>query len=137
MSDLDAMNFLLMNRSVFSTLVLCGVLMPLVVVVVAYLFRNLPSSVRAAAMVNTLIAVVMLTFFTMTAQNGAFMLLSVLSEMAANGSEGATNFMTRAGLPIGQTINPPGWLMGFSLVQVMINVALSVYVFMFAKWDKS
>jgi len=81
--------------------------------------------------------VVMLTFFTMTAQNGAFMLLSVLSEMAANGSEGATNFMTRAGLPIGQTINPPGWLMGFSLVQVMINVALSVYVFMFAKWDKS
>jgi hypothetical protein len=45
--------------------------------------------------------------------------------------------MTRAGLPIGQTINPPGWLMGFSLVQVMINVALSVYVFMFAKWDKS
>ena len=137
MSEIDAMNYLLMNRSVFSTLVLCGVLMPLVVVAVAYLFRNLPAAVRAAAMVNTLIAVVMLTFYTQTAQNGAFMILTSLSEMAANGNAVALNLMTNAGLPVGEAVQAPAWMMGLSAVQVLINLVLSVYVFMFAKWGNS
>ena len=137
MSELDVFGFIGMNRSIFSTLFLCGVLMPLAVVVVAYLFRHFPGVMRGAAMVSTLIGVVMLTFFTMAAQNSFFVMLSTLSEMAGNGSEMATIFLNSANLPIGETINPPGWMMALSLVQVVINLVLTVYVFLFAKWDNS
>ena len=137
MSELDVSGFIGMNRSLFSTLFLCGVLMPLAVVVVAYLFRHFPGVIRGAAMVSTLIGVVMLTFFTMAAQNSFFVMLSTLSEMAGNGSEMATTFLSSANLPIGETINPPGWMMALSLIQVVINLVLTVYVFLFAKWDNS
>jgi hypothetical protein len=137
MSELDVFGFIGMNRSIFSTLFLCGVLMPLAVVVVAYLFRHFPGVIRGAAMVSTLIGVVMLTFFTMAAQNSFFVMLSTLSEMAGNGSEMATTFLSSANLPIGETINPPGWMMALSLIQVVINLVLTVYVFLFAKWDNS
>ena len=137
MSELDVFGFIGMNRSIFSTLFLCGVLMPLAVVVVAYLFRHFPGVIRGAAMVSTLIGVVMLTFFTMAAQDSFFVMLSTLSEMAGNGSEMATTFLSSANLPIGETINPPGWMMALSLIQVVINLVLTVYVFLFAKWDNS
>ena len=137
MSELDVFGFIGVNRSVFATLFLCGVLMPLSVVVVAYLFRNFSTTIRGAAMVSALIGVVMLTFFTMGSQNAFFMMLSTLSEMAGNGSEMATDFLNGANLPIGETINPPGWMMALSLVQVVINFALTVYVFLFAQWDNS
>ena len=137
MTELDVFGFIGMNRSIFSTLFLCGVLMPLAVVVVAYLFRHFPSVIRGAAMVSALIGVVMLTFFTMGAQNAFFMMLSTLSEMAGNGSEMATTFLSSANLPIGETINHTGWMMALSLVQVVINLVLTVYVFLFAKWDNS
>ena len=88
-------------------------------------------------MVSTLIGVVMLTFFTMAAQNSFFVMLSTLSEMAGNGSEMATTFLSSANLPIEETINPPGWMMALSLIQVVINLVLTVYVFLFAKWDNS
>jgi len=135
MSELDVFGFIGVNRSVFSTLFLCGVLMPLSVVVVAYLFRNFSTTIRGAAMVSALIGVVMLTFFTMGSQNAFFMMLSTLSEMAGNGSEIAADFLNGANFPIGETINPPGWMMALSLVQVVINFALTVYVFLFAQWD--
>jgi hypothetical protein len=137
MSELDVFGFIGINRSVFSTLFLCGVLMPLSVVVVAYLFRNFSTTIRAAAMVSALIGVVMLSFFTMGSQNAFFMMLTTLSEMAANGSEVATSFLNGNNLPIGETINPPGWMMALSLLQVVINLVLTVYVFLFAKWDNS
>jgi hypothetical protein len=137
MSELDVFGFIGVNRSVFSTLFLCGVLMPLSVVVVAYLFRNFSTTIRGAAMVSALIGVVMLTFFTMGSQNAFFMMLSTLSEMAGNGSEIAADFLNGNNLPIGETINPPGWMMALSLVQVVINFALTVYVFLFAQWDNS
>ena len=70
-------------------------------------------------------------------QNGFFIALSTLSEMAGNGSEIAAGFLTAAGMPIGETINPPGWMMALSLVQVIINLVLTVYVFLFAQWDNS
>ena len=111
--------------------------MPLAVVVIAYLFRNFPTTVRGGAMVSALIGVVMLTFFSMSSQNALFMMLTMLSEMAGNGSEVATDFLASAGMPIGETINPPGWMMALSLVQVVINLALTVYVFLLAKWDNS
>ena len=88
-------------------------------------------------MVSALIGVVMLTFFTMGAQNAFFMMLSTLSEMAGNGSEMATTFLNSANMPIGETINPPGWMMALSLIQVVINLVLTVYIFLFAKWDNS
>lgn len=135
MSELDVFGFIGVNRSVFSTLFLCGVLMPLSVVIVAYLFRNFSTTIRGAAMVSALIGVVMLTFFTMGAQNTFFMMLTTLSEMAGNGSEVAADFLNGANLPIGETINPPGWMMALSLVQVVINFVLTVYVFLFAQWD--
>lgn len=135
MSELDVFGFIGVNRSVFSTLFLCGVLMPLSVVIVAYLFRNLSTTIRGAAMVSALIGVVMLTFFTMGSQNAFFMMLTTLSEMAGNGSEVAADFLNGANLPIGETINPPGWMMALSLVQVVINFVLTVYVFLFAQWD--
>ena len=137
MSELDVFGFIGVNRSVFSTLFLCGVLMPLSVVIVASLFRNFSTTIRGAAMVSALIGVVMLTFFTMGSQNAFFMMLTTLSEMAGNGSEVAADFLTGANLPIGETINPPGWMMALSLVQVVINFILTVYVFLFAKWDNS
>ncbi|MDA8619135.1 hypothetical protein N9Z25_04260 [Luminiphilus sp.] len=137
MSELDVFGFIGVNRSVFSTLFLCGVLMPISVVVVAYLFRNFSTTIRGAAMVSALIGVVMLTFFTMGSQNAFFMMLSTLSEMAGNGSEIAADFLNGANLPIGETINPPGWMMALSLVQVVINLVLTVYVFLFAQWDNS
>ncbi|GIR82505.1 MAG: hypothetical protein CM15mP84_02530 [Cellvibrionales bacterium] len=61
MSEIDIFGFIGMNRSVFATFFLCGVLMPLAVVIIAYLFRNFPTVVRAGAMVSALIGVVMLT----------------------------------------------------------------------------
>jgi len=137
MSELDVFGFIGMNRSIFATLFLCGVLMPLAVVIIAYLFRNFSTVIRGAAMVSALIGVVMLTFFTMGAQNAFFMMLTTLSEMAGNGSEIATDFLTSASLPIGETINPPGWMMALSLVQIVINLVLTVYVFLFAKWENS
>ena len=137
MSELDVFGFIGVNRSVFSTLFLCGVLMPLSVVIVAYLFRNFSTTIRGAAMVSALIGVVMLTFFTMGSQNAFFMMLTMLSEMAGNGSEVAADFLNGANLPIGETINPPGWMMALSLVQVVINFVLTVYVFLFAQWDNS
>jgi hypothetical protein len=88
-------------------------------------------------MVSALIGVVMLTFFTMSSQNAFFMMLTTLSEMAGNGSEMAADFLNGANLPIGETINPPGWMMALSLVQVVINLVLTVYVFLFAQWDNS
>jgi hypothetical protein len=135
MSELDVFGFIGVNRSVFSTLFLCSVLMPLSVVIVAYLFRNFSTTIRGAAMVSALIGVVMLTFFTMGSQNAFFMMLTTLSEMAGNGSEVAADFLNGANLPIGETINPPGWMMALSLVQVVINFVLTVYVFLFAQWD--
>ena len=137
MSEIDVFGFIGMNRSIFATFVLCGVLMPLVIVIVAYLFRNFSTVVRGGAMVSSLIGVVMLTFFTMSAQNAFFMMLTTLSGMAGAGSDIAANFLSSAGMPVGETINQPGWMMALSLVQVIINLVLTIYVFLFAQWENS
>ena len=137
MSEIDVFGFIGMNRSIFATFVLCGVLMPLVIVIVAYLFRNFSTVVRGGAMVSSLIGVVMLTFFTMSAQNAFFMMLTTLSGMAGAGSDIAANFLSSAGMPVGETINQPGWMMALSLVQVIINIVLTIYVFLFAQWENS
>ena len=111
--------------------------MPLAVVIIAYLFRNFSSAVRGAAMVSALIGVVMLAFFSMTLQNGFFMMLSSLSSMAGEGSEVALRMLSSANMPIGETITAPAWMTVLSIVQIVINLCLTVYVFLFAEWDKN
>ena len=137
MSEVEIFGMIGTNRAIFSTFFLCGVLMPLAVVIIAYLFRNFSSSVRGAAMVSALIGVVMLAFFSMTLQNGFFMMLSSLSSMAGEGSEVALRMLSSANMPIGETITAPAWMTALSIVQIVINLCLTVYVFLFAEWDKN
>ena len=137
MSEVEIFGMIGTNRAIFSTFFLCGVLMPLAVVIIAYLFRNFSSAVRGAAMVSALIGVVMLAFFSMTLQNGFFMMLSSLSSMAGEGSEVALRMLSSANMPIGETITAPAWMTALSLVQIVINLCLTVYVFLFAEWDKN
>ncbi|MDG1911035.1 MAG: hypothetical protein P8I81_19440 [Pseudomonadales bacterium] len=137
MSEVEIFGMIGTNRAIFSTFFLCGVLMPLAVVIIAYLFRNFSSAVRGAAMVSALIGVVMLAFFSMTLQNGFFMMLSSLSSMAGEGSEVALRMLSSANMPIGETITAPAWMTALSIVQIVINLCLTVYVFLFAEWDKN
>ncbi|MDG1000224.1 MAG: hypothetical protein P8P17_05605 [Pseudomonadales bacterium] len=137
MSEVEIFGMIGTNRAIFSTFFLCGVLMPLAVVIIAYLFRNFSSAVRGAAMVSALIGVVMLAFFSMTLQNGFFMMLSSLSSMAGEGSEVALRMLSSANMPIGETITAPAWMTALSIVQIAINLCLTVYVFLFAEWDKN
>ena len=137
MSEVEIFGMIGANRAVFSTFFLGGVLMPLAVVIIAYLFRNFSSAVRGAAMVSALIGVVMLAFFSMTLQNGFFMMLSSLSSMAGEGSEVALRMLSSANMPIGETITAPAWMTALSIVQIVINLCLTVYVFLFAEWDKN
>ena len=137
MSEVEIFGMIGTNRAIFSTFFLCGVLMPLAVVIIAYLFRNFSSAVRGAAMVSALIGVVMLAFFSMTLQNAFFMMLSSLSTMAGEGSEVALRMLSSANMPIGETITAPAWMTALSIVQKVINLCLTVYVFLFAEWDKN
>jgi hypothetical protein len=137
MSEVEIFGMIGTNRAIFSTFFLCGVLMPLAVVIIAYLFRNFSSAVRGAAMVSALIGVVMLAFFSMTLQNGFFMMLSSLSSMAGEGSEVALRMLSSANMPIGETITAPAWMTALSIVQIVINLCLTFYVFLFAEWDKN
>lgn len=137
MSEVEIFGMIGTNRAIFSTFFLCGVLMPLAVVIIAYLFRNFSSAVRGAAMVSALIGVVMLAFFSMTLQNGFFMMLSSLSSMAGEGSEVALRMLSSANMPIGETITATAWMTALSIVQIVINLCLTVYVFLFAEWDKN
>ena len=120
MSEVEIFGMIGANRAVFSTFFLGGVLMPLAVVIIAYLFRNFSSAVRGAAMVSALIGVVMLAFFSMTLQNAFFMMLSSLSTMAGEGSEVALRMLSSANMPIGETITAPAWMTALSIVQLSL-----------------
>lgn len=135
MTEMQIFEFMGTNRGIFASYLQSGILLSLVVVVVAYLFRNLPSAVRAGAMVSSLIAVIMMAFYTTAAQNVFFGQLSSLSMAAADGSEIARNFLVGFDMPIGQEITPPMWQVALQFVQLIVNLILTVYVFMMAKWN--
>ena len=135
MTEIQIFEFMGTNRGIFASYLQSGILLSLVVVAVAYLFRNLPSAVRAGAMVSSLIAVIMMAFYTTAAQNVFFGQLSSLSMAAADGSEIARNFLEGFDMPIGQEITPPMWQVALQFVQLVVNLILTVYVFMMAKWD--
>ena len=134
MTDIQLIEFMQGNRTLFAMWFMAGTLMPIGVIFAAYMFRNFEVRIRAAAMVSALIGVVMLALFTTQTQNVFYTQLTSLSQMAAAGSETAKNIMTMSGLPIGQAISPPGWMVGLSIVQVLINLVLTVYLFVIAKW---
>ena len=135
MNELELFSFMQNNRIIFSNFFLSGVLFSFVVVAVAYLFRNLPSVVRFGAMISSIIGLLMLAMFTTIVQNIAFEQLSTLSQMAANGSEIASNFIINRGINPGDEVSPPMWFMALGFIQIAINLALTVYIFMYAKWD--
>ena len=134
MSEIQLLDFMQSNRILFVLWFMVGTLMPIGVIFAAYMFRNFEVRIRGAAMVSALIGVVMLALFSTQTQNVFYSQLTSLSQMAAAGSEVAKNAMTAVGLPIGQTISPPGWMVGLSIVQVLINLVLTVYLFVIAKW---
>ncbi len=134
MTEIELFGFMQNNRIIFSNFFLSGVLFSFVVVAVAYLFRNFPSIVRFGAMTSSLIGVLMLAMFTTIVQNIAFEQLSNLSQMAANGSEVAMNFVENRGINPGDKVSPPMWFMLLGFGQIGINLVLTVYVFMFAEW---
>ena len=109
--------------------------MSLVVVIVAYLFRHLPTPARLGGMISSLIGIVMLTTFSTATQNVFFGQLSSLSMAAGEGSEIARVFLERCDMPIGQDIAPPMWQVVLPLVPVVVNMVLTVYLLMMAKWD--
>ncbi len=135
MNELELFSFMQNNRIIFSNFFLSGVLFSFVVVAVAYLFRNLPSVVRFGAMISSIIGLLMLAMFTTIVQNIAFEQLGTLSQMAANGSEIASNFIINRGINPGDEVSPPMWFMALGIAQIAINLVLTVYIFMFAKWD--
>lgn len=134
MSEIQLLEFMQSNRILFVLWFMVGTLMPIGVIFAAYMFRNFEVRIRGAAMVSALIGVVMLALFSTQTQNVFYSQLTSLSQMAAAGSEVAKNAMTAVGLPIGKTISPPGWMVGLSIVQVLINLVLTVYLFVIAKW---
>lgn len=136
MSDIQLLEFMQGNRQLFAMWFLVGTVMPIGVIFAAYMFRGFEIQYRAAAMTSALIGVLLLAFFTNASQTVFYSQLSTMSQMAAAGSETAQNLMTMAGLPIGQTISPPAWMVGLSIVQILINLALTVYLFVLAKWEK-
>lgn len=134
MTDIQLLEFMQGNRTLFAMWFMVGTLMPIGVIFAAYMFRNFEVRIRGAAMVSALIGVVMLALFTTQTQNVFYSQLTTMSQLAAGGSETAKNLMTIAGLPIGQTISPPGWMVGLSVLQILINLVLTVYLFVIAKW---
>ena len=134
MNELELFSFMQNNRIIFSNFFLSGVLFSFVVVAVAYLFRNLPVAVRFGAMISSIIGLVMLAMFTTIVQNVAFEQLSTLSQMAANGSELASNFILNRGINPGDEVTPPSWFLLLGFGQIAINLVLTIYIFMFAKW---
>ena len=129
MSEIDIFGFIGMSVSFATFFMACS---PLAVVIIAYLFRN-PTVVRAGAMVSALIGVVMLTFSRV--RRTASSLHSARSARWQEWLKSRPAFSLRQVCRLRN--HQTGWMMALSLVQVIINLVLTVYVFLFAQWDNS
>jgi hypothetical protein len=137
MTDIQLLDAMSSNRMLFTQFFLIGTIMPIGVIFAAYMFRNFSGLVRGAAMLSALIGVVMLAFFSGTVQGVFYTMLTSMSQLAAAGeSQVATNVMAALGAEAGSTIAQPTWMMVASVVQILINLVLTIYLFMYAKWDK-
>ena len=57
-----------------------------------------------------------------------------MSEMAGNGAEIDTSFMNSVDFPVGEPVTQPGWMSALSLIQLVINLGVTVYIYMVATW---
>lgn len=135
MTDVELLVSLQANRAIFVDYVIVQTLMAAVIVYVAYMFRNFSQLIRASAMIGAIISILSVTFFVTGVQMVFFSSASLMSEMAANGSDLANNFMNTIGQTAGDPVSQPTWLTIFGVIQTLINLGLTVYMYMFAKWD--
>lgn len=135
MTDVELLVSLQANRAIFVDYVIVQTLMAAVIVYVAYMFRSFSQLIRASAMIGAIISILSVTFFVTGVQMVFFSSASLMSEMAANGSDLANNFINTIGQSAGDPVSQPIWLTIFGVIQTLINLALTVYMYMFAKWD--
>jgi hypothetical protein len=135
MTDVELLVSLQANRAIFVDYVIVQTLMAAVIVYVAYMFRSFSQLIRASAMIGAIISILSVTFFVTGVQMVFFSSASLMSEMAANGSDLANNFINTIGQTAGDPVSQPIWLTIFGVIQTLINLALTVYMYMFAKWD--
>ena len=128
--------FMGVNRSLFVQWVLIGTLTSLVVVYVAHTFRNLPTPVRAGAMLSSIIGIISIFIYSSTVQNIFLDQLNALQTLANSGSEPAKEFLSNNEIALTGEIKPPFFMTILPLAQVVINLVLTVYIFLFAKWEK-
>ena len=135
-STVQLFEFMGVNRSLFVQWVLIGTLTSLVVVYVAHTFRNLPTPVRAGAMVSSIIGIISIFIYSSTVQNIFLDQLNALQTLANSGSEPAKEFLSNNEIALTGEITPPFFMTILPLAQVAINLVLTVYLFLFAKWEK-
>lgn len=135
-STVQLFEFMGVNRSLFVQWVLIGTLTSLVVVYVAHTFRNLPTPVRAGAMVSSIIGIISIFIYSSTVQNIFLDQLNALQTLANSGSEPAKEFLSNNEIALTGEIKPPFFMTILPLAQVVINLVLTVYIFLFAKWEK-
>ena len=135
-STVQLFEFMGVNRSLFVQWVLIGTLTSLVVVYVAHTFRNLPTPVRAGAMVSSIIGIISIFIYSSTVQNIFLDQLNALQTLANSGSEPAREFLSNNEIALTGEITPPFLMTILPLAQVAINLVLTVYLFLFAKWEK-
>ena len=135
-STVQLFEFMGVNRSLFVQWVLIGTLTSLVVVYVAHTFRNLPTPVRAGAMVSSIIGIISIFIYSSTVQNIFLDQLNALQTLANSGSEPAKEFLSNNEIALTGEITPPFFMTILPLAQVAINLVLTVYIFLFAKWEK-
>ena len=135
-STVQLFEFMGVNRSLFVQWVLIGTLTSLVVVYVAHTFRNLPTPVRVGAMVSSIIGIISIFIYSSTVQNIFLDQLNALQTLANSGSEPAKEFLSNNEIALTGEITPPFFMTILPLAQVAINLVLTVYLFLFAKWEK-
>ena len=62
--------------------------------------------------------------------------LNALQTLANSGSEPAKEFLSNNEIALTGEIKPPFFMIILPLAQVVINLVLTVYLFLFAKWEK-
>lgn len=135
-STIQLFEFMGVNRSLFVQWVLIGTLTSLVVVYVAHTFRSLPMPARAGAMVSSIIGIISIFIYSATIQNIFIDQLGALQALANSGSVSAKAFLVDNEIALTGEIKPPFFMSILPLAQVAINLVLTVYLFLFAKWEK-
>ena len=134
MTEMELWNLAVENRQVYGLYNIGYGMLSLVIIVIAYLVRHQPMWFRG---ISAAIAVFFIfnTFAIITASQTAFFGLgSTLSSLAAEGNAPLMKaFMENNGLTVGQAMTPPAWQL-LGPVAMLAHAALSVYLFVAAKW---